>query len=68
MIAHASTRAEAIDALAGALERFSIEGVKTNIALLQAVLQSAPFRAGTPDTGLTAQIVATHKGALRAGH
>ncbi len=62
VIAHAPTRIAAIDKLAAALQRFAIQGVKTNLLLLQAVLQSAAFRAGTPDTQLVADVVAKHKG------
>jgi acetyl-CoA carboxylase biotin carboxylase subunit len=52
VIAHAPTRAEAIDKLDAALAAFEIEGVKTNIPAVRMVLASAAFREGRVHTGL----------------
>ncbi len=51
VIAHAPTRAEAIDKLRTALKDFHILGVKTNISYLLEVLDHPSFRAGQMDTG-----------------
>lgn len=51
VIAHAETRAEAIDRLRRALSDFHVLGVKTNIAYLLDVLDHADFRSGAIDTG-----------------
>ncbi len=50
VIAHAETRALAIETLERALAAARIEGVATTIPLHQAVLASEPFRAGRYDT------------------
>jgi acetyl-CoA carboxylase biotin carboxylase subunit len=50
IIAHAPTRAEAIARMRSALERFTVEGVKTNIPLHLKVLASEKFAAGELDT------------------
>ena len=50
VIAHAATREEAIDRLAGALERLGVAGVTTNRDLLIAVLRHPAFAAGALDT------------------
>src|SRR5438067_13498965 len=50
LIAFAETRAEAIARMHGALERFSIEGVKTNIPTHLKVLASDAFVRGEFDT------------------
>jgi acetyl-CoA carboxylase biotin carboxylase subunit len=57
VIAHADTRAAAIDRLIAALQMFRIEGVKHNVPALVAILDSEEFRAGRVHTGLAAQIV-----------
>ncbi len=46
LIVHAADRAAAIDLAVSALQRFRVEGVKTNIAMHQAILQSDAFREG----------------------
>jgi geranyl-CoA carboxylase alpha subunit len=46
LIAHAPTRAEAIDQLAGALDRLQLLGLPTNRAFLAACLRHETFRAG----------------------
>jgi len=50
VIAHAATRAEAIETLARTLSAARIEGVATTIPLHLAVLASAEFRSGDYDT------------------
>jgi geranyl-CoA carboxylase alpha subunit len=46
LIAHAPTRTEAIDQLAGALDRLQLLGLPTNRAFLAACLRHETFRAG----------------------
>jgi acetyl-CoA carboxylase, biotin carboxylase subunit len=50
VIAHAPTRAEAIELMLGALGAARVEGVKTTIPLHLAVLRSPAFRSGEYDT------------------
>src|SRR3954447_12392655 len=50
VIAHAETRELAIARLRSALREFTIEGIRTNIDFLVAVLGSAAFAAGAIDT------------------
>lgn len=47
LIVHAATRQEAIDALAGALDRTEVLGLPTNRAFLAACLRHASFREGS---------------------
>jgi acetyl-CoA carboxylase biotin carboxylase subunit len=61
VIVHAGTREQAIGRLAEALEAFAIEGVKTNIPAVLAVLRSEPFRAGRVHTGLIPEVMNTDK-------
>jgi acetyl-CoA carboxylase biotin carboxylase subunit len=58
VIAHAPTRAQAIDRLCEALEAFAIDGVKNNIPALTGILRSDEFRAGEVHTGLTGEVLA----------
>jgi len=51
VIATAETRDLAIAKLAAALREFTIGGVRTNVAFLIAILESAAFRLGELDTG-----------------
>ena len=51
VIAHAPTRAEAIQRLKTALLDFHVIGVKTNIAYLLDILDHPEFKAGVMDTG-----------------
>ena len=51
LIAHGSTRQEAIGRALQALEEFIIEGVHTTIPFLRSVLQHPEFAAGRVDTG-----------------
>jgi acetyl-CoA carboxylase biotin carboxylase subunit len=57
VIAHAPTRAAAIDKLIGALEAFEIQGLKHNLPAVIAILKSAPFRAGDVHTGLIPEVL-----------
>ena len=57
VIAHAETRAAAIDRLIEALREFRIEGLKHNLPALVAILDSEEFRDGRIHTGLATQIV-----------
>ena len=52
VIAHGEDRAMALDRLAGALGRFAIAGVVTNLPFLSRLVADAEFRAGRVDTGL----------------
>lgn len=56
VIAHGADRAEAIARLAGALEHFRIEGVKTNIPYVLRVLRDPAFTSGQLHTQLGAAI------------
>ena len=51
----APTRAEAIDAMAMALDEFEVEGVGNNIPFLSAVMAQERFRAGRLTTGYIAE-------------
>jgi acetyl-CoA carboxylase biotin carboxylase subunit len=57
VIAHADTRAEAIDRLVAALSEFRIAGLRHNIPALVRILGSDEFRAGGVHTGLAADVV-----------
>ncbi|HXF65718.1 MAG TPA: biotin carboxylase N-terminal domain-containing protein [Burkholderiales bacterium] len=57
VIVRAGTREQAIAGLLEALEAFAIEGVKTNIPALVAVLGSEAFRAGRVHTGLISEVL-----------
>jgi acetyl-CoA carboxylase biotin carboxylase subunit len=50
LVAYGETRAQAIERMRGALSRFVVEGVKTNIPLHQRVLASDAFARGELDT------------------
>ncbi len=51
VIAHAATREEALDRLAGALGETVVAGPKTNAAFLKRLCEADGFRAGAFDTG-----------------
>jgi len=51
IVAHAATREEALDRLAGALGDTVVAGPKTNTAFLKKLCEAEGFRAGTFDTG-----------------
>ncbi len=59
VIVHAPDRRQALARLDEALAEFAIEGVKTNIPALRAVLASPEFVSGEIDTGLLGRIVGT---------
>ena len=50
VIAHAETRAQAVQRLAAALRDFPVLGIETNIPFLVAILEDAAFQAGQVDT------------------
>jgi 3-methylcrotonyl-CoA carboxylase alpha subunit len=51
LIAHAPTRAEALNSAAEALDRTVIAGVRSNVAFLAALCRTPEFREGRVDTG-----------------
>jgi acetyl-CoA carboxylase, biotin carboxylase subunit len=66
LVVHAPTRAEAISKAKGALDDYTIEGVKTNIALHLHVLESEPFVSGAYTTQILQEIGAPPKPAEAA--
>jgi 3-methylcrotonyl-CoA carboxylase alpha subunit len=50
LIAHAPTRSEALEQLAGALDRTLVAGVRSNVAFLGALCRAPAFRQGKVDT------------------
>jgi 3-methylcrotonyl-CoA carboxylase alpha subunit len=62
VIAHGSTRGEAIDRMLAALGQVRIEGVETNLLFLQRTLDHPSFRAGEVFTGF----IDAHKAVLLA--
>ena len=50
IIAHGRSRAAVIDTLRGYLDTVVIEGINTNLALMEAILDDAEFRQGSYDT------------------
>jgi 3-methylcrotonyl-CoA carboxylase alpha subunit len=51
VIAHGATREQAIERLAGALDRTVVAGVRSNTGFLATLLRAEDFRAGRHDTG-----------------
>jgi 3-methylcrotonyl-CoA carboxylase alpha subunit len=51
LVAHAPTRTQALERLAGALERTVVAGPRSNVAFLAALCRSKEFRSGPVDTG-----------------
>ncbi len=51
LVTHAATRAAAVDAQARALDEFTIEGIRHNIAFLSAIMQHPRWREGRLSTG-----------------
>jgi 3-methylcrotonyl-CoA carboxylase alpha subunit len=51
LIAHAPTRAQALNRAAEALDRTAIAGVRSNVAFLAALCRAPEFREGRVDTG-----------------
>ncbi len=68
VIAHAPTRAEALQRLAVALERTRITGVATNLRLQAALLRDPGLAAGGVDTGYLARVLPGLPAASLAGH
>jgi propionyl-CoA carboxylase alpha chain len=52
---HAETREKAIDAMAGALDRFEISGIAHNVPFLAAIMHNPRFREGRLTTGFIAE-------------
>ena len=52
---HGPARADAIDAMANALDEFRIEGIEHNIPFLAAIMKNARFREGRLSTGFIAE-------------
>lgn len=61
VIVHAETRERAIDRLADALAAFDIQGPKTNIPAVIAILKSEQFRNGDVHTGLIPEVLTKKK-------
>ena len=61
VIVHADERNGAIGKLRDALDEFAIEGIKTNIPFIRAVLENESFVVGDVHTGLAAETVASLK-------
>ncbi|MBE88599.1 MAG: biotin carboxylase [Rhodospirillaceae bacterium] len=57
VLSKGKNRDDAIEKLIGALEKFEIEGIKSNIPALVQILRSDGFRSGDVHTGLTAEII-----------
>src|SRR5690606_2590541 len=55
LVTHASTRIEAIDAQAKALDEFVVDGVGHNIPFLAALMQHERWRTGALSTGFIAE-------------
>jgi propionyl-CoA carboxylase alpha chain len=55
LVTHAPTRLEAIDLQIGALDRYAIDGVGTNMDFLSALMQHDRFRSGEITTGFIAE-------------
>jgi len=55
LVTHAATREAAIDAQAGALDAFAIEGIRHNIPFLAALMAHPRWRAGKLSTGFIAE-------------
>jgi acetyl-CoA carboxylase, biotin carboxylase subunit len=57
IIAHGADRAAALRGMRAALVATQIEGVRTNLAFQQAVLEDAQFQEGGVDTGFLARFI-----------
>ena len=55
LVTHADTRERAIDAQADALDAFTIEGIRHNVAFLAAIMACPRWRAGKLSTGFIAE-------------
>jgi urea carboxylase len=58
---HASTRAEAIEQLAHALEGFTVEGLTCNLGLFKEILANGTFRAGHTTTAFLRDVLPYEK-------
>ena len=56
LIVSGETRARAIERARAALREYTVRGIRTNLALLEAVLACAPFREGRYTTGLLGEL------------
>jgi len=63
VIAHAPTRAAALDRLAAALDRTIVAGIRSNVGLLAALARADGFRSGNFDTGFVERLLAARGGA-----
>jgi propionyl-CoA carboxylase alpha chain len=52
---HAPTRAQAIDAMAGTLDAFYIEGIQHNVPFLSAIMENPRWQSGALSTGFIAE-------------
>lgn len=59
LIAHGTTREDALDRLAAAVERTVVAGPRTNAGFLAALVRAEDFRAGRFDTGFIGRNLAT---------
>ena len=57
LISHGSTREMAIGRLLVGLKAFEIAGVRTNVALLEKILQHDDFLSGRVDTGIVPRVM-----------
>ena len=63
LMTHGRTRAEAIARMRRCLEMMVVEGIKTNIALHQRILDDPDFVEGRFDTGFMERFVVPKRGA-----
>ncbi len=68
LIAHGSTRAEALRRLEQALVEMRLTGIRTNQALHRAVLATPEFSEGGVDTGFLGRWLAGRAARLATGH
>ncbi|MGZ8266454.1 MAG: acetyl-CoA carboxylase biotin carboxylase subunit [Burkholderiales bacterium] len=61
VIVHGETREAAVKRLIEALEGFEIQGLKTNVSAVLAILKSEPFQAGQVHTGLIPEVLGRKK-------
>jgi acetyl-CoA carboxylase biotin carboxylase subunit len=66
VIAHGTTRNEAIEKLLCALDEFEIDGVKTNLDALRILLTAEEFQAGDVHTGLVPEVMARNATSTKA--
>jgi acetyl-CoA carboxylase biotin carboxylase subunit len=61
VIVHGETREAAVKRLIEALEGFDIQGLKTNVSAVLAILKSESFQAGRVHTGLIPEVLGRKK-------